>query len=390
MAKETNAKKIKKTFSLKEVVFLILTTCVVSLTMGYALANRKDVKEKYDKYVQLFVDNYNYILNHYYNDLDKEALINGAIDGMVDSLKDEYSEYIDNSNYFDTVLNGSYQGIGIQVVTTTDNRNIIYSVIEDSPAAVSGIQKYDEIISIDGKTFQDSTSLAKYVRDSKSGMFKMKVLRKDEQLEIDLNRSLVVIKSIESKLIEEDNKKIGYIKVGVFATNTAEQFQDAILDLEEKNIDSLIIDVRDNTGGHLTTVVRMLSSLLDSSKVIYQMDIKGKITKYYSQGKQTKEYPIVILQNSSSASASELFSATMKEQYGATIVGSTSYGKGTVQELVKLSNGKEYKLTTKKWLTSDGIWINEKGVKPDIEVINDEQSNTDEQLEKAIEILKQD
>ena len=139
----------------------------------------------------------------------------------------------------------------------------------------------------------------------------------------------------------------------------------------------------------------MLSCLLDSSKIIYQIENKGEVTKYYSKGNTTKTYPIVVLQNNGSASASELLSAALKEEYGATIIGENSYGKGTVQELISLQDGIQYKITTKKWLTPKGNWINGTGVSVDIEEkLSEEyrQNPTDEndnQLQKAIEYLKQ-
>ena len=163
--------------------------------------------------------------------------------------------------------------------------------------------------------------------------------------------------------------------------------------LEKQNIDSLIIDVRENTGGHLTTAVSLLSNFLDSKHVIYQIEKDNKTTKYYSKGKVQKKYPIVVLQNENSASASELLSAALKEEYGATIVGKTSFGKGTVQEVVSLSNGDTYKFTTKKWLTPKGNWIHKKGIAPDIEVNLSEKyqenpvEENDNQLQAAIDYL---
>ena len=174
--------------------------------------------------------------------------------------------------------------------------------------------------------------------------------------------------------------------------NTDTQFKKHLDELEKDGIDSLIIDLRGNTGGHLTSVENMMSMFLDKTKVIYQIESKGKTTKYYSKGKETKKYPIVVLVDELSASASEMLTATLKESYGATVVGKTTFGKGTVQELLD-SNENQYKITTKKWLTPNGNWINEVGVKPDVEVDLDEKylkeptKENDNQLQKAIEVL---
>ena len=181
----------------------------------------------------------------------------------------------------------------------------------------------------------------------------------------------------------------------MFASNTADQFKAAVESLEKQGMDSLIIDVRYNTGGHLTSAVEILSYLLSSDKVIYQIESKGTTTKYYSKGSETKTYPIVVLQNKNSASASELLSAALKEEYGATIIGEVSYGKGTVQELVTLTDGTQYKFTTKKWLTPKGNWINGVGVSVDIEEAlskeyeNNPTEENDNQLQRAVQYLKE-
>ena len=179
----------------------------------------------------------------------------------------------------------------------------------------------------------------------------------------------------------------------IFSGTTSEQFKKALDELEKQNINSLIIDVRENSGGHLTTVVDMLSYMLSSDKVIYQIEKDGETTLYNSKGKKNIEYPIVLIQNKNSASASELFVSALSEQLGAYIIGETSYGKGTVQEVNYLSNGDTYKFTTKKWKTSKGVWINKKGIKPDLEISLDEEyslnpnDNTDNQLQAAIKYL---
>lgn len=388
-------KESQKAFGLKEVVFLLLLTCVVSVVIGYSLASKIKIvaSGQENSFLEEIKQNYEYIVTNYYEEVDIDKLLTGAIDGMVESLGDTHSTAITNVLYFNAKLTGQYSGIGIQVATDADGKIIVYNVIDDSPAEKAGIKLWDQIISVDGKNFEDSVELAEYINKNNNKTVQVVLLREEQQLELTIECENIVLKSVYFDLFEKENKKIGYIYISVFANNTAEQFKEAIVELENQKIDSLIIDVRDNTGGHLTAAVDILSSLLKSDKVIYQIQIKDKITKYYSNGKSDKKYPIVILQNQNSASASELLSSAMKEQYNATIVGETSYGKGTVQELVHLSNGKEYKFTTKKWLTSKGNWINEKGITADIEVSlseeykNNPSDSTDNQLQAAIQYL---
>ena len=386
---------MKKNFNSKEVIFLLLITCLISLMVGNAikLGNLKD-SEQSDLNLKEFEENYQYIIDNYYKDVDKSKLIKGAIEGMVNSLEDDYSVAIsdDQSNNFNIKLTGSYNGIGIEIVNDKENNIYISDIIEGSPAEKAGLKAMDMIISIDDINFQNKQTkeLTNYIKEKNNKEYTIKVKRNDEEKTFKITREQIEIKSIYYELKEIDNNKIGYIYVSIFASNTAEQFKKAIEDLESKQIDSLIIDVRYNSGGHLTSVVDMLSCLLDSKKVIYQIESKGEITKYYSHGKTTKNYPIVVLQNKESASASELLSAALKEEYGATIIGETSYGKGTVQELVSLPDGTQYKFTTKKWLTPQGNWINEVGVSVDIEEkLNADyiDNQEDNQLQKAIDYL---
>ena len=193
--------------------------------------------------------------------------------------------------------------------------------------------------------------------------------------------------------MEENN--IGYIKVDVFANNTYSQFQKALIELENNNMKSLIIDLRGNSGGHLLAVENMLSLFMNDTHVIYQTEDKDGIEKIYSTGNKDKEYNIVILQNSGSASASEVMATSLREQLGAYIIGNTSYGKGTVQNLQTISGIGQYKVTTKKWLTSNGEWINEVGVKPDLEVSLSEDYyknpilENDDQYQTAIKYLNE-
>lgn len=391
---------MKKNFNYKEVIFLVILTCVVSLWMGNAIKlNKIEPKTESDDYLKEFEENYQYILDNYYDEVNKEAIIKGAISGMVNALGDDYSVAIndESSNNFNTRLTGSYSGIGIEIVNDNNYNIIISDVFEDTPAAKAGLQVMDVILSIDDVDFSNkkTSELTDYIKESNKEKYIIKVKRGTEELSFEIERQLIQIKSIYSELKEIDDHKIGYIYISVFASNTADQFKAAVESLEKQGMDSLIIDVRYNTGGHLTSAVEILSYLLSSDKVIYQIESKGITTKYYSKGSETKTYPIVVLQNKSSASASELLSAALKEEYGATIIGEVSYGKGTVQELVTLTDGTQYKFTTKKWLTPKGNWINGVGVSVDIEEAlskeyeNNPTEENDNQLQRAIQYLKE-
>ena len=385
-------------FDTVEVVFLIIVSVIVSLVIGclvtYNLNKDKKVSAK-DKDLQKIIKNYNYIMDNYYGEIDKSKLVNNAISGMLYSLEDDYTYMLgdNDSDNFDIQLEGEYEGIGIEIINNEDNTVSVYNVFEESPAFEAGLKVGDKIKKIDDKDFSTSNTadVVDYIRKGKKSEFVIKIERDGEEKEVTIKRQKVTIKAVSSKIIEKDSKKIGYIDIDIFSNVAYEQFKEQLYNLEDKGIDALVIDVRDNNGGHLTTATKIISLFLNRDHVIYQTDTKGKFKKYYSTGKITKNYPIAVIQNSSSASASEMLSAALKEEYGAIIVGERSYGKGTVQELLELDNNTEYKITTKLWLSPKGNSINKKGVVPDLEIYpsNEYKENpseeTDNQLRRSVE-----
>lgn len=391
--------KSKNLFQTSEVIILTLITCVIGIIMGCLVGyNLKKTDHRiYSKDLEEFIKNYNYIVENNIADVSGTDLIKGAIEGMLSTFEDDYSYVIDEEEQenFNIKLQGEYEGVGIEIISTTDNNTYIYSVFESSPADEAGLKVGDKILKVDNLDMdgKNSTDISDYIKKSEKDNFDMVVERDGEEIEVNLKREKVVINSVTSKIIEKDDKKIGYIYMSIFSATSAKQFKTKLEELEKEEIDSLIIDVRYNNGGHLTTATSILSLFLDKTNIIYQTEKDGKIEKFYSSGTETKKYPIVVLQNEISASASEMLSATLKEQYGAKIVGKNSYGKGTVQELITLSDGTEYKFTTKKWLTPKGNWIHEKGVEVDYEVELDQnyfanpKDELDTQLNKALEIL---
>ena len=399
-AKETKSKiETKGVFKTAEVVFLLVITCIVSLIMGYSLNGNKEikVKEKYsdDKQLEEFVKTYKYVLKNYYGETSPKDLLDGATEGMLSKLGDDFSTVIPDeySSNFNIRLQGTYEGLGVEIVNDENSNIVIYKVFDGSPAARAKLKVGDIITKVDDKEFkgEKTSEVSKYILNNNKNTFEITVLRDGEEKKFKLKRELITLKSVESEYIEKEGKKIGYIYISIFSQQTYKQFKKELEKLEKKKIDSLVLDVRDNTGGHLTTVSDMLSLFFDNTHVIYQTKTKKGIKKFHSTGKKTKKYKIVVLQNGGSASAAELFSITLKEEYGATVVGTKSYGKGTVQELVTTVSGSEYKFTTKEWLSSKGTSINKKGVEPNIkvELSEDYEENpikeNDNQYDRAIE-----
>lgn len=396
-----NKKNIKKSemFTVKEVVSLLIITCIANVTIFF-LINLDKNKITYNGTVNEIIKEYEYIKENYYAEIDEDKLINGAIKGMTEALGDNYSSFIEDvdSDTYDITLNGEYVGVGIQIMQYADTNQIeISEVFENSPAFDSGLKVGDVIKSINGISTENMsvTDLGDYIKNGNIIDFDIVINRNGEEQNIKTRRGKITINSVHSELMEKDGKKIGYLLIDTFALNTDEQFKTKLKELEDANMDSLIIDVRANTGGHLSTVTNIISEFLDKSKTIYQTDTKGKIEKIKSKGDKTKNYKIVLLGDGASASASEVLIAALKESYGATFVGTTTFGKGTVQEMHSIeSTGENYKITTKKWLTPNGNWINEKGINPDHEVFLENSyfenptNENDNQIQKALDLLK--
>ncbi len=406
--KETEQKKTRKSakrknpFTHSEVIFLVVITAIISIFTTYTIVRVSNTKSELgmsddEKALQEFIDTYQNILDSYYEDVDSQELIDHAIAGMLSGLDDPYSIYFDEdrSSTFDATLEGSYNGVGLEVYNDTDMNIVVSRVFEGSSAEEAGIEAGDIIKEVDGKdlTGKATTEFSDYTKEKEDDEFQVVYLHDGEEKTATLKRKVIIIRSVTSEVLEENDKKIGYIQVDIFSATTYNQFEKAVQKLENEQVEGMIIDLRDNTGGHLSVVTDMLSLFLDDSHVIYQIEDKDQTTKYYSTGKETKEYPVVILQNGNSASASELFTAAMKEEYGAKVVGTTSYGKGTVQELNTLQDGTQYKFTTKKWLTPKGNWVHEKGITPDVEVELDEgyrnepTRENDNQFQRAVSTL---
>ena len=329
----------------------------------------------------------------YCDEVDEDKLVDAAINGIINELGDTYSNYFSESeaDNFDKMLTGSYEGIGVQIGQYANGDIVVANVFENSSAAEAGVKVGDIIKKINDKdlTGLSTKDAVNIIKEQTSEKVTLDVIRNDEEKQLEVIRKKVVLKSVNYEILEKNEKKVGYIYISIFSLNTSLQVKESLEQLEN-NVDSIIIDVRDNSGGHLTSAEEILSLFLDSSNIIYKMDVGGKITPYYSKGSKTKKYPVAIIINGESASASEMLAIAMQEKYGAKIVGVNSFGKGTVQQKIELSTGASYKVTTKKWLSPNGNWINEIGVTPDIYIEGSKEwynlsHEKDVQLQKALE-----
>lgn len=388
----------KTTFSIFEVIILIIISILFGIIIGYFITYTREAKSVSESNVSKIVETYNDIVDNYYDEIDEDALGNAAIKAMIESLDDPYSNYMDSdtTSDFNDTIEGSFVGIGV-TVTFNEDSNVITEVNSNGPADKAGLEVDDIILKVDENDVSNASSseLSNLIRGTAGTKVKITVKRGDDTNTFTVTRDVIEIESVVNKVINYNNQKVGYIRIESFASNTYTQFSKALKRLEKKNISSLIIDVRNNPGGHLLQTKEILSMFFNKKTVLYQIQSKNTKKKVYSLSNETRSYPVAVLINKGSASASEILASCFKDNYdNAIIVGVTSYGKGTVQKTDSFSNGTSIKYTTRKWLTSKGKWINGKGIVPDYEV---EQSseyydnpnyNTDTQLQEALSILK--
>ena len=395
----------KAGFNYAEVIVIMIITLIIGGAIGAFLtkfnsdgsSNHSESITKVPSGMDEFLKTYNNIINDYYEKVDSDKLLEAGINGMLEYLDDDYSVYMNEeaSESFNEQVEGKYKGIGVEIITTDESGVIINRVFDGSPAKKAGLKPGDIFIKVNGEdVFEKSANdISKLIRNDEDGEVTVAVRRGTEEIESIIKLSTVDIESVTSKVFEENGKKIGYIRISIFADNTYLQFEKKLLELETKKIDKLIIDVRDNSGGYLTTVTDIASLFLNKGKVIYQLDTKGIVEQIYDKTKINRDYEVVVLTNKASASASEILASALQESYGAKVIGTQTFGKGTVQTAYQLKSGATVKYTIQKWLTPKGNWINEKGVKPDIEVelsedyFNNPSDDTDNQLRKAIEEL---
>ena len=341
---------------------------------------------------------YDNLLSKYYGEIDKQTLSDAAIKGMIEALNDPYSTYIDaeNTDDFDEQIYGYYVGIGTEITLNDENQFEVTNIFENTPATDANIELHDIVVKVNnedvsGKTVSD---IGKLIQGEIGTDVTLTLRRGEEEFDVTITRDRIDLISVTSQIFEKDDKRIGYIKVTNFASNTFNQFQTALNELEENDIESLVIDVRDNLGGQLEVATQIASLFLTKDKVVYQLNTNGIIQPIYSTGPGSFQKPITVLINGATASASEVLAIALQESADATVIGTTSYGKGTIQESYKLSTGATIKFTVQEWLSPNGNTVNEVGVKPDIEVSETENSGetdtleTDTVLQTAITIMQ--
>lgn len=355
----------------------------------------------YNVYADLMVFNelYKLIETRYAGEFDPDEAMQAALEQYVASLKDPYSVYMTNDQA-DSFIDGDFGkkvGIGVRIYRMSDMAGMyVYQVLEGSPAKKHGVMVGDIIIGVDGTEVTDENYNA--MVDSVSGeegtTVNLKVLRGEKTLELPVVRGSFIASSIDYKMLESA-ENVGYVRILSLASDTADSFRDAVKALEKQGAESYIFDVRNNSGGYLSSIIDVLDMLLPKGPIVRYNDASGKETADYSDAATIIKAPMAVLINGASASAAELFSAALKDYKLAVLVGETTFGKGVMQTLFTLPNGDTLKLTTSTYSPPFSENYNGIGVIPDIEVSLPEDKQyymlsekEDSQLQAAISALE--
>ncbi len=390
--------KEKGTFTTIEVVIISFSLAVITgVVSGYLVysfnSSKMDSKEVAD-----IISTFEHITDEYYEEVDYGELADAAIDGMLSYLDESYSKHLSDDATIDLTdkLDGSYKGIGIAIIKTDDGL-FIDKVYADTPASEAGLKESDQILNINGTEITSEMKLddVQNIIDEDDEVISMIVNRDGEQLSFEVKREEIDSPVVEYEIFERNSEKIGYIYLSTFSNTAYDQVSQALDALEDDGITSLVFDLRSNTGGYLNSAKDIASLFLKRGKVIYSLETKDKTSEVKDNTKEYRAYPIVVLVNGATASASEILTAALKESYGAIVVGTKTYGKGKVQQTSKLSDDTVIKYTTAMWYTPSGESIDEVGITPgvivelDSKYYQDATYENDNQLQTALSVLSE-
>ena len=402
--------KEKKSYQVYRTIMIITLTAfitfLITTIVGYHYITNGNGKlmllgtDVADENIETLLQTYRELIDKYYlGEVNEENLKEGAVRGYIEGLGDPYTEYISKEEmeeYMQDTL-GNYVGIGIYMTTNTKNGHIVVlATMKGSPAENAGLKPGDEIIRVDGEdcTTKNSTEVSNKIKGEEGTTVKLEILRDNQTLNFEVKRENIKVNPVEGKVV---NDNIGYIKFTSFDETTAEDFKTTYEQLASQNIQSLIIDLRNNGGGLVDQAVDIADYFLEKGQVvIYEVDKNGNEEAEMSENDPIINIPVVILTNENTASASEILAGSLKDYGKATIVGTTTYGKGVIQQILSFKDGSGLKITTEEYQTPNHNKINKIGIEPDevlelpdtVENELDVPEDQDTQLQKAIEILK--
>lgn len=330
----------------------------------------------------------------YYKDVDNVTLIDGAIKGMFDSLGDPYSTYFTSEefNKYMELATGVYEGIGVVVTEDEQGYTTVIAPQKGTPAEAAGIKTGDKIIKVDGEDVSTigSDAVVAKVKGPADTTVNITIARGEEIIEMQLVRKTIEAKTVESRVIGDK----GYIQISEFTDKTADDFEIQLSELLAQNITGLVIDLRSNPGGGVKEAVEIADRILGQTMVVYTVDKNGNKTEYTSDGEEQLNLPMVALVDGGSASSAEILAGALQDTGAAQLVGTKTFGKGIVQEIISLTDGGGFKVTNSEYFTPNGNNIHEKGLEPNIvieatdfmknNIFTDEEDN---QLQRALQVL---
>ncbi|MEB2492103.1 S41 family peptidase [Peribacillus frigoritolerans] len=364
--------KIKKfTFIMGIFLVIFLTAGITTIALTFGDEKVESLApDKHAEFEKLY-STYDKIKDDYYEEVDEEKLVDGAINGMIKSLDDPYSAYMDKkeASSFHESISSSFEGIGAEI-QEQDGQIMVVSPIKGSPAEKAGVKPNDIILSVDGKSVEGLTSSEAVlkIRGEKGTKVDLSISRagESEPIKLTIKRDTIPIETVYAEMLDDGVAKI---QVTSFSEHTVQELKTALEEMSKKEMKGLVLDLRGNPGGLLDQAIEMASLFIPNGKVVLQVeDRSGKKDVYKSENDGELKIPVVVLIDDGSASASEIVAAAVSESADIPLIGVKSFGKGTVQTAQDFKDGSNFKYTAAKWLTPEGNWIHKKGIKPDITV----------------------
>ncbi|MCI5952049.1 MAG: S41 family peptidase [Anaerostipes sp.] len=391
--------KIKVRSLIKDIlILLLLVVCIMEGIMLKVFVFSSDdgiARKSKLKQLKTVIDEY------YLGEVDEEQLREYSYKGMIAGLEDPYSVYYTKEEYEDVEESseGIFSGVGIVLTQDMETKAItVVKPMKDGPAQKAGIKAGDILTKVEGEEIssdEDLSSVVSRVKGKEGTKVTLTFSRDGKEKDYTLTRQEIKNPTVEYEMLEN---KVGYIKITEFDEVTVEQFDDALSQLENDGMKKLVLDLRDNPGGLLDAVVDIADRILPTGMIVYTEDKNGKKTEYEAKSAECVEQPIAVLINGNSASASEILAGAIQDYKAGTLVGTTSYGKGIVQNIFQLGDGSAVKLTIANYYTPKGRNIHKKGIDPDVEVelkesLKDEieiKKSEDNQLQEALKVLEKE
>lgn len=366
--------KVRRLYIVLGILGIILATFLITVVLIkniYNVASPNTISKDSDEFEKLYTA-FDTIQNNYYQKVDKDKLIDGAVNGMVESLDDPYSDFMtkDEAGNFHQSLSSSFEGIGAEI-QQKDNQIVIVSPIKGAPAEKAGLKAGDIILKVNGKSLHgmSSSNAVLLIRGKKGTTVHLSIQRPgvEKTMEIELERDTIPINTVYTEMMAN---KVAKIQITSFSEDTAKELEDGLKEMEKQGMKGMVLDLRQNPGGLLDQAQAMANMFVPAGKNLFQVeDRKGnkEVAKATDEGYKVN-VPVVVLIDKGSASASEILAGALSESANIPLIGETSFGKGTVQSAQDLKDGSNLKFTTAKWLTPNGNWIHKKGIKPDKQV----------------------